>query len=74
MYGLISRLVETQTNRFINMFVNTNVLRVSVLGSYQQVLKIVDNSVVWYECVVCLYCQFGQVYACCFSVECVSKL
>lgn len=39
MYGLISRLVETQTNRFINMFVNTNVLRVSVLGSYQQVVE-----------------------------------
>ena len=40
MYGLISRLVETQTNRFINMFVNTNMLRVSILRSYQQV---VDN-------------------------------
>lgn len=39
MYGLISRLVETQTNRFINMFVNTNVLRVSVLGSYQLVVE-----------------------------------
>lgn len=40
MYGLISRLVETQTNRLINMFVNTNMLRISVLWSYQQV---VDN-------------------------------
>lgn len=39
MYGLISRLVETQTNRFINMFVNTNILRVSVLRSYQQVVE-----------------------------------
>lgn len=39
MYGLISRLVETQTNRFINMFVNTNMLRVSVLRSYQQVVE-----------------------------------
>lgn len=39
MYGLISRLVETQTNRFINMFVNINMLRVGVLRSYQQVVE-----------------------------------
>lgn len=39
MYGLISRLVETQTNRFINMFVNTNMLRISALLSYQQVVE-----------------------------------
>ena len=35
---LISRLAEAQTNRFINMFVNINLLRVSVLRSYQQVI------------------------------------
>lgn len=35
---LISWLVEAQTNRFINMFVNINILRVSVLRSYQQVV------------------------------------
>ena len=28
---LISRLAEAQTNRFINMFVNTNMLRISML-------------------------------------------
>ena len=39
MYELISRLVETQTNRFINMFVNINMLIVSVLLSYQQVVE-----------------------------------
>ena len=35
---LISRLAEAQTNRFINMFVNINLLGVSVLLSYQQVI------------------------------------
>ena len=35
---LISRLAEAQTNRFINMFVNINLLGVSVLRSYQQVI------------------------------------
>ena len=35
---LISRLVEAQTNRSINMFININLLGVSVLRSYQQVV------------------------------------